>query len=228
MPTGPRFAPPRHIAIEGPIRVGKSTLARILADRLHARLVADRTDNPHLADFYEEKPGAVFRAQMHFLLTRYLQLQELAPGPGGFAGPSGEAARIPVVTDYLFEKDRIFATLTLGDAELAVYEQYYELFRPQLGTPDLVIYLQATPEVLRQRMKKNPPAPSLRQLSEAYLEEVVEAYEHFFFHYQAANLLVVNTSEIDFVERHQDLQELLRRISEPVKGTQYFLPLGAE
>ena len=215
MATEAKFAPPRYIAVEGPLRVGKSTLARILADRLHGRLIADRTDNPHLADFYDEQPGSAFRAQLHFLLARYLQLRDLALQHDPRA----------LVSDYIFEKDRLFATLTLGPAELAIYEQYFELFRPQLATPDLVIYLQATPEILRKRLKKKRD-PRERDISDAYLKEVVEAYEHFFFHYAASNLLVINTSEIDFVERHEDLQELMRRLSEPVKGTQYFLPLG--
>lgn len=215
MATETKFAPPRYIAVEGPLRVGKSTLARILADRMHGRLIADRTDNPHLADFYDELPGSAFRAQLHFLLARYLQLRDLA------------LAHDPrtLVCDYIFEKDRVFAALTLDAAELAIYEQYFELFRPQLATPDLVIYLQATPDILRKRLKKKRD-PRERDVSDAYLKEVVEAYEHFFFHYTASNLLVINTSEIDFVERHEDLQELMRRLSEPVKGTQYFLPLG--
>lgn len=217
MVTAPRFAPPRYIAVEGPIRVGKSTLARVLAERLRGRLLADRTDNPHLADFYAEKPGAAFRTQMHFLLARYLQLRDLGL----------ERDPRPLVCDYLFEKDRIFATLTLAAADLEVYERYFELLRPQLTTPDLVLYLQATPAVLRKRLRKKR-APGERDLSDAYLREVVEAYEHFFFNYKGSDLLVVNTSEIDFVERHDDLQELLRRLSEPVKGTQYFLPLGPE
>ena len=215
MATEAKFAPPRYIAVEGPLRVGKSTLARILADRLRGRLIADRTDNPHLADFYDEQPGSAFRAQLHFLLARYLQLRDLAL----------QHDPRTLVCDYVFEKDRLFATLTLGPAELAIYEQYFELFRPQLATPDLVIYLQATPEILRKRLKKKRD-PRERDISDAYLKEVVEAYEHFFFHYAASNLLVINTSEIDFVERHEDLQELMRRLSEPVKGTQYFLPLG--
>lgn len=215
MESGTKFEPPRYIAVEGPIRVGKSTLARILSERLHARLIADRTDNPHLADFYEEAPGSALRAQMHFLLTRYLQLRDLAL----------EHDPRPLVCDYLFEKDRVFAALTLNPAELAVYEQYFEMFRPQLATPDLVIYLQATPATLRRRMKKKKDVRE-RDLSDSYLKEVVESYEHFFFSYNASNLLVINTSEIDFVEHHEDLRELLRRLSEPVKGTQYFLPLG--
>jgi deoxyadenosine/deoxycytidine kinase len=216
MGSGPQFTPPRYIVVEGPIRVGKSTLARLAAERLHARLLADRTDNPHLADFYAGRPGAAFRAQMHFLLARYQQLRELGL----------EHDPRPLICDYLFEKDRIFAALNLADHELKTYEQYFELFRPQLTTPDLVIYLQATPAVLRKRLRKGPHAATERDVSDEYLEAVVEAYEHFFFHYASSNLLVINTSEIDFVERHEDLQALLRRLGEPVKGTQYFLPLG--
>jgi len=215
MASGSQFVPPRYIAIEGPLRVGKSTLARILAERLHARLIADRGDNPHLSDFYAEKPGAAFRTQMHFLLTRYLQLRDLAL--------QHDPRRL--VCDYLFEKDRLFASLNLSAAELKIYEQYFELFRPPLVVPDLVIYLQASPAILRKRLKKHRD-PQEREISDDYLREVVEAYEHFFFRYSASDLLVINTSEIDFVERHEDLQELLRRLSEPVKGTQYFLPLG--
>ncbi len=217
MATGPKFAPPRYIAVEGPIRVGKSTLARIVSEKLHARLIADRTDNPYLASFYRSEPGAAFRAQMQFLLARYLQLRDLAL----------EHDPRTIVCDYLFEKDRVFANLNLHDAELSVYQQYFDLFRPQVATPDLVIYLQATPAVLRKRLKRSPSAASERDISDDYLEAVAEAYDHFFFHYSASNLLVINTSEIDFVERSEDLQALLRRLGEPVKGTQYFLPLGA-
>lgn len=213
--TAPAFEPPRTIAIEGPIRVGKSTLARILADRLHARRVFDPEDNPFLADFYREKPGAAFRAQFYFLLERRRRL---------FEAQQSDAS--PVVADYLFEKDKIFAYVNLDNEELKLYERYFEMFAEGLKPPDLVIYLQATPEVLRERIaRKRSPAES--QISRAYLEEVVRAYEHFFFRYSASDLLVINTSEIDFVERNEDLQQLLRRLQEPVKGTQYFLPLGA-
>jgi deoxyguanosine kinase len=214
--TAPAFEPPRTIAIEGPIRVGKSTLARILADRLHARRVFDPEDNPFLADFYREKPGAAFRAQFYFLIERRRRLLE-----------TQQSDASPVVADYLFEKDKIFAYVNLDNEELKLYERYFEIFADGLKPPDLVIYLQATPEVLRERIaRKKSPAES--QISRAYLEEVVRAYEHFFFRYSSSDLLVINTSEIDFVERNADLQQLLRRLQEPVKGTQYFLPLGAE
>ncbi|MBI4461837.1 MAG: deoxynucleoside kinase [Acidobacteria bacterium] len=215
MHAAPRFVPPRYIAIEGPLRVGKSTLARILADRLHARRIFDPEDNPHLKDFYADRPGAAFRAQMWFLLARYRQLRDLAL----------EHDPRTVIADYLFEKDKLFAYVNLNDEELTVYDQYYEWFRPQLPTPDLVIYLQASVAVLKKRIAKRRD-PRERELSDEYLEEVVRGYEHFFFHYTVSNLLVIDTNQIDFVDRHEDLQKLLRRLGEPVKGTQYFLPLG--
>jgi deoxyguanosine kinase len=211
----PAFQPPRTIAIEGPIRVGKSTLARILADRLHARRVFDPEDNPFLADFYKEKPGSAFRAQMYFLMERHRRVSEVQQ----------EDAGAPLVSDFLFEKDKIFAYINLDNEELKLYERYFEMFAAALKPPDLVIYLQATPEVLRERIAKKK-SPAEKQISRAYLEEVVRAYEHFFFRYSASDLLVINTSEIDFVDRNADLQQLLRRLQEPVKGTQYFLPLG--
>ena len=212
----PGFEPPRSIAIEGPIRVGKSTLARVLADRMHARRVVDPEDNPFLADFYKEKPGSAFRAQMYFLIERHRRLIEVQ---------QDDVA--PLVSDFMFEKDKIFAYINLDNEELKVYERYFEMFSAALKPPDLVIYLQATPEVLRERIAKKK-SPAEKQISRAYLEEVVRAYEHFFFRYSASDLLVINTSEIDFVDRNADLQQLLRRLQEPVKGTQYFLPLGAE
>jgi len=173
----PAFKLPRYIAVEGPIRVGKSSLARILAERMHARRIQDcDEDNPFLADF-------------------------------------------------IFEKDKIFAYLNLGNEELKLYERFFSRFSAEVRPPELVIYLQATPEVLRERVAKKAAASESR-ISLDYIEEVVRAYEHFFFRYAASNLLVVNTSEIDFVRSNTDLQQLLQRIEEPVQGTQYFLPLG--
>lgn len=194
--------------------MGKSTLAKVLAERMHARRVFDPEDNPFLADFYAEKPGSAFRAQLYFLLERQQRMLE---------AQKDETA--PVVSDFLFEKDKIFAYINLDNEELKLYERYFGLFAAVVKPPDLVIYLQATPDVLRERIARKK-SPAEKQISRAYLEEVVRAYEHFFFHYSASDLLVINTSEIDFVERNADLQQLLRRLQEPVKGTQYFLPLG--
>src|SRR5215475_12894479 len=210
------FELPRYIAVEGPIRVGKSTLTRVLAERLNAQRVVEDEDNPFLRAFYEGERGAGFQAQFAFLIRRFQQLQALDLGAG---------SQKIVVADYIFEKDKLFACLNLSDQELETYNRFYNHFRDQLPTPDLVIYLQASPEVLKKRLRKKN-ASGEKAISEDYLEEVVKAYEHFFFHYTSSDLLIVNTSQIDFVDRNEDLQELLRRVSEPIKGTQYFLPLG--
>ncbi len=207
------FGPPRFIAVEGPLRVGKSTLAQILAETLHARRVVEPEDNPFLDRFYQAQAGMGFATQFWFLMERYEQLRQLKDFDA------------PVISDYLFEKDKLFAYVNLSDAELNLYNRYYQMFREQVLTPDLVIYLQASPEVLKQRLKRKGVAGE-RAISDAYIEQVVQAYEHFFFHYTGSDLLVVNTSEIDFVHNNKDLQLLLKRLSEPIKGTQYFLPLG--
>ena len=212
------FELPRYIAVEGPIRVGKSTLARILAERLNAQRVMEPDENPFLPAFYDGEQGAAFQAQFAFLIRRFEQLRSL---------DLGARSQSTVVSDFIFEKDKLFACLNLTDQELETYNRYYNYFREQLPTPDLVIYLQATPEVLKKRLKKKN-APGEKAINEDYLEEVVKAYEHFFFHYTSSDLLIVNTSEIDFVDRNEDLQELLRKVSAPIKGTQYFLPLGSE
>jgi deoxyguanosine kinase len=214
--SSPTFRRPRFIALEGPIRVGKSTLARILAERLHAKRIYDCEDNPFLSSFYEDVPGSAFRAQMYFLFERHRRLKEAAV----------DAVSGTVVSDFLFEKDRVFANINLDNEELRLYDHYYEMLVRDLPVPDLVVYLQANQEVLRQRIEKKKD-PSEAHVADEYLGEVVKAYEHFFFRYTASDLLVVNTSEIDFVERDADLQQLLRRLQEPVKGTQYYLPLGA-
>jgi deoxyguanosine kinase len=213
----PKFKPPKYFVVEGPIRVGKSTLARMLAERFHARRIFDCEDNPFLSDFYEEKAGSAFRTQMYFLMERHNRLLDV----------HRDVAPSPVVSDFLFEKDKIFAYVNLDNEELKLYERYYEMLASSLATPDLVIYLQAKPEVLKRRISKKG-APEESNISPEYLETIAQAYEHFFFHYSASNLLVVDTSDIDFVERNQDLQELLRRLKQPVKGTQYFLPLGPD
>src|SRR5207245_7608224 len=212
------FELPRYIAVEGPIRVGKSTLSRVLAERLNAQRVMEPEDNPFLRAFYEGERVAAFQAQFAFLIRRFEQLRAL---------DLGARSEKTVVADYIFEKDQLFACLNLTDQELDTYNRYYNHFREQLPTPDLVIYLQATPEVLKKRLRKKN-VPGERGVSDEYLEEVVKAYEHFFFHYTSSDLLIVNTSEIDFVDRNEDLQELLRKVSAPTKGTQYFVPLGGQ
>src|SRR5207245_5774660 len=171
--------PPRFIVIEGPLRVGKTTLARILAERLHARRIYDCEDNPFLADFYKAKPGSAFRAQMYFLVERQRRLRE------ALANPANEAPG-PLLADFLLVKDRIFANINLDDEELKLYERYYEALTADIPPPDLVIYLQASPEVLRARIAKKAAREEDR-ISLEYIEEVARAYEHFFFRYAAAD-----------------------------------------
>lgn len=207
------FEQPRFIAVEGPIRAGKSSLARVLAETLQARRLIEPEDNPFLDRFYRGESGLGFATQMWFLMQRYEQQREL------------EDFTTPIVADYLFEKDKIFAYINLTDAELDLYNRYYQMFRAEVATPELVIYLQASPEALKQRIRRKG-IPGERAISEKYIEQVAAAYEHYFFHYSASDLLVVNTSDIDFVNNNRDLQLLLKRLAEPIHGTQYFLPLG--
>lgn len=207
------FEQPRFIAVEGPIRAGKSTLAQVLAETLHARRIVEPEDNPFLDRFYQAQPGMAFATQMWFLRERHAQLTDV------------ENFDTPIVADYLFEKDKIFAYINLNDAELDLYNRYYQMLRADIPTPELVIYLQATPEALKQRIRRKG-IPGERAISEKYIEQVTAAYEHFFFHYSASDLLVVNTTDIDFVNNNRDLQMLLKRLAEPVHGTQYYLPLG--
>ncbi|MGH9356524.1 MAG: deoxynucleoside kinase [Terriglobia bacterium] len=213
----PLHQPLRFVAIEGPLRVGKTTLADLVADRLGAARLRDVEDNPFLGRFYQGDAGAAFQTQLYFLWQRFKQWQSL--------DFTGTANRI-IVSDYLFAKDKIFAYLNLEDEELQLYEGYYGLLAEQAPIPDLVIYLQAKPETLRERIGRKREAVE-KEISDEYIEAVIEAYDHFFFHYHETNLLVVETSGIDFVERGRDFEELLDRLSQPVKGTQYFLPLGS-
>jgi deoxyguanosine kinase len=210
------FEQPRFIAIDGPIRVGKSTLAGILAENLHARRIVEPENNPFLDRFYQEMSGMALATQMWFLVERYDQMRQAAKDLAG-------SDPWPIVADYLFEKDKLFAYINLSDAELALYNRYYQDFRTEVPTPDLVIYLHASPEVLKQRLRRKGLTQE-QAISDVYIEQVAKAYEHFFFHYTASDLLVVDTSEIDFVNREQDLALLLKRLSEPIKGKQYFLP----
>ena len=209
---------PRYIAIEGPIGVGKSSLAKILAQKYASRLVREEVaGNPFLERFYENPRKFAFQTQLFFLLSRYRQQRELAQGDLFEAG---------LVCDYILAKDKIFALINLEDDEVSLYESIYKLLVSTLPKPDLVIYLQARPEVLLSRVRKRGIAYE-RNISLDYLRTVSDAYNEYFFHYNETPLLVVNTSEIDFVESPRDLEHLVREVKSVKRGTQHYIPLGS-
>ncbi len=203
----------RYIAIEGPIGAGKTTLAKILEERFGARLVTESVDeNPFLASFYEDRRKYAFQTQLFFLLSRFQQQQELF---------QQDLFNQVTVSDYLFAKDRIFAALNLEANELALYEQVYALIGGRTVKPDLVVYLQARHDVLLTRIRRRGRAIE-RNLDPAYLETLSRAYNEFFFHYDEAPLLVVNTSDVDLVSSGRDVDALVSVIRRHRKGTQHY------
>jgi deoxyadenosine/deoxycytidine kinase len=212
------MAQTKYIVVEGPIGVGKTSLARILANEFHARTVFERIeDNPFLPKFYKSRETYAFQNQTFFLLNRYQQQMELA---------QQDLFAQATVADYLFAKDQIFATLTLSAEELNLYQQIYALLNTRIPKPDLVVYLQARAEVLYKRVKKRDKKYE-RSVTFEYLTEVAQAYNQFFFHYDETPLLVVNTSEIDFVSSSKDLADLIKEINSMGSGTQHYIPLGS-
>jgi len=208
----------RYIVVEGPIGVGKTSLAKMLAEAFGARILLERVDgNPFLEKFYADRETHAFQTQLFFLLSRYQQQRELM---------QQDLFNQRTVADYHFAKDRIFATMTLTSEELALYEQVYDNLDPRVPKPDLVVYLQARPDVLYKRVKKRDKVYE-RALSPEYLVEVASAYNEFFFRYDEGPLLVVNTSEIDFVASSEDLADLIKEINKMGPGTQHYIPLGS-
>lgn len=209
----------QHIVVEGPIGVGKTSLAKLLAEVFHARCLLEKPEeNPFLAHFYQDPKKHAFQAQIFFLLTRFQQQREIA---------QLDLFNRVTLSDYLFDKDRIFALLNLDEHELALYDKIFQLLEGRLPTPDLVIFLQAKPEVLLQRIKSRN-IPYEKEIALEYLKRLTEAYNYYFFHYDQSPLLVVNTSEIDFVKRKEDLDQLLREIKKMRKGTWYFTPMRSK
>jgi deoxyadenosine/deoxycytidine kinase len=206
----------RHIAVEGPIGVGKSAFVRMLCERLSARPVLAPTDNPFLEGFYANPQRYALQAQLAFLLGRYQQGDDLRQEELFYRGG--------VVTDYLFARDKIFAQLNLSRDELTLYDKVYALLDESVPRPDLVVYLQARTDVLLERLRKTPEG---RRVPREYVGKVNEAYAAFFFHYQDSPLLVVNTSEIDFVAHRESFDELVAVIRRTKSGVHHYSPLGA-
>jgi deoxyguanosine kinase len=206
----------RYIAIEGPIAVGKSALADRLGARFDATVVLDETDNPFLADFYADRQGAGFQAQLFFTLARHRQQIALR---------QSDLFSQLTICDYLFERDKIYAYLNLDDNELFIYQRLYELLVPDLPAPDLVVYLQAPTDVLRRRLRERARADGDTSLpADSYLRELNEAYNHFFFHYSASPLLVVETSQFDVAWGDEAVADVERQIRGMGRGTRYYVP----
>ena len=206
----------QHVAIEGPIGVGKTTLVNSFKEKMGTRAVFDEFDNPFLEDFYKDRPHSAFRTQMYFLIARFEQQIEM--GAILQNGPT-------VVCDYLFARDKIFAYVNLDDQELLIYDRYFAALSKYVSTPDLVVYLKAPREVLQERVRKRNVRYEA-MISERYLDELIEAYDHFFYHYKETPLLIVDTAEIDFVENPEDLRALMQRIlGDNIRGLQYYHPV---
>jgi len=207
----------RYIAVEGVIGVGKTALAERLAGRLGARLVLEEVEeNPFLDRFYQDMRGYAFQTQLFFLLSRHHQQQQLK---------QPELFDETIVSDYFFEKDRVFAALTLTEHELALYERVYRLLAREVIRPDLVVYLQARTEVLLGRIRRRG-RPFEAEIDPNYLDELANSYNHFFMHYDASPVLIVNTERLDFVASQDDFDDLFRAIQTSTAGRRFYSPRG--
>jgi deoxyguanosine kinase len=209
---------PRFIAVEGAIGAGKTSLVNLLEQQYGARVILEENDsNPFIAKFYEDQETYSFQTQIFFLLSRYNQYMELA---------QRDLFNSVVVIDYLFQRDKIFAQLNLEDHEYRLYEQIYNLIGTKAPKPDLVIFLQASTKVLLERVSKRDREYE-SFMDPDYLDSVNKAFNNFFFYYSDTPLLVINTNEIDFVEKKCDLEELINKVNSHKIGREYYNPLGS-
>jgi deoxyguanosine kinase len=206
-----------YIAVEGPLGVGKTSLALLLAERIHGRtILEDAEDNPFLASFYKDPRRFAFQTQLFFILRRFQRQEEIN---------QIDLFKRVVVSDFLFDKDRIFARLNLDDREFGLYQQVFNLLKVKSAKPDLVIFLQARTDVLKERIRKRNRDYE-KPVALGYLDQINQAFNEFFFHYNETPLLVINASEIDFVNVAADLDNLILEIEKMEKGTKYYVPLG--
>ena len=206
-----------YIAVEGPLGVGKTSLALLLAERIHGRtILEDAEDNPFLSSFYKDPRRFAFQTQLFFILRRFQRQEEIN---------QIDLFKRVVVSDFLFDKDRIFARLNLDDREFGLYQQVFNLLKVKSAKPDLVIFLQARTDVLKERIRKRNRDYE-KPVALSYLDQINQAFNEFFFHYNETPLLVINASEIDFVNVPADLDNLILEIEKMEKGTKYYVPLG--
>jgi deoxyadenosine/deoxycytidine kinase len=206
-----------YVAVDGPIGVGKTTLVEMLARRYEGVKILEDAENPFLGDFYQDRPGAAFQTELYFLLSRYKQQQDIA---------QRELFDRVLVADYTFWKNRIFAYLNLSDDELMLFDKLYALLEPQVPVPDLVIHLVADKDTCMERIRRRARSVE-KTLAQEYMAELIDAYNHYYHYYSRSPLLVVDTRHLDFTQRPEDFDELLHRLSKPIKGTEYFQPLGS-
>lgn len=204
-----------YLAIEGAIGVGKTSLAELLADHLDARLILEKfEENPFLPDFYTDPDRYAFQTQLFFLLSRYRQQQDLR---------QTDVFHKLFITDYMFVKDRLFASLNLDEKEMSLYDSVAKMLERNVLNPDLVIYLQADTDRLMQRITWRD-RDFEKGISKDYIDALNQVYNEFFFSYQESPLLIINTNDIDFVHNEEDLEEVIRYIRQPVSGTKFFNP----
>lgn len=203
----------KHIAVEGVFKCGKTKLAGILAQKIGGKIVLDKIENPFLKDFYNEKEGAAFLAQLVFLVNRYHQQVKLS---------QRELFEERAICDYLFEKDKIYAYQTLSDDELIVYEKIFGILYERIPRPDLVIYLQISLPTFLKRIAKQG-SPIEKNISEKYLADLLEAFDYFFFNYQATPLLVIRADDLD-LSREEDIIDLIDKIKQVKKMPLYYVP----
>lgn len=209
---------PNYIAIEGVIGAGKTTLAKMLATEIGGELLLDDAmNNPFLVDFYKDKKRYSFSVQLFFLLTRYQQQQTLQ---------MRDLFAQKIIADYSFARDHIFATVNLSRRELILYEKMLPLLKVDIPKPDLTIYLQASTPVLRERIRRRNFGFE-RNINADYLEDLNDAFNYFFFHYEDSPLLVVKTDDIDFVRNPDDFKNLVKLIQKPISGKKYYVPAGS-
>ena len=212
------FVQPRFIAVEGSIGAGKTSLANLLNKQYNAKLILENhKKNPFLNKFYDDHRTYAFQTQIFFLLDRYQQCLELA---------QMDLFNSVIIIDYLFQRDRIFANLNLKGHEFQLYEKIFSMLNGRIPKPDLVIFLQANTEVLMKRVQKRDRKYE-KNIDMGYLEAVNKAFNHYFFYYSETPLLVINTSEIDFVEKKYDLEQLINKINRHKIGREYYNPLGS-
>lgn len=208
-----------YIAVEGPLGVGKTSLCRLLAERVNGEAILEDTEeNPFLSNFYNDPKRFAFQTQLFFMLRRFQKQEEIN---------QVNLFKRPVISDFLFDKDRIFADYNLDDREFYLYEQLFNLLKPRTLKPDLVIFLQAKTDVLKERIEKRKRDYE-KTINIKYLDKINEAFNEFFFHYNDTPLLVINASEIDFVNIPSDLDDLIAEISSMERGTKYYVPLKSK